>query len=198
MQRTAQALQAIESAVTSRTIFPINVWYNTDQDKEFAASGMMSYPNMKGKCRSLNYPSLDLLYQACDRANVDCGHVLLHRPAKDVLESTWNRGFHDKGPTTLLSAIHLYNTHLQIQMAQLVRHAGRTMGCVSLLSQEEDSFLKDISKWFEYSDSQWKDFYKNHYREPHHSGTTLDLESPKLRSYLELMETLMDDALNLC
>ena len=196
LQRTVQALQAIESAATSKTIFPINVWYNTKDDQEFAASGMMSYPNMKSKCRNVNYPSLDLLYQACDGAKVDCGHVFLHRNAQDVLESTWSRGFHEG--QTLLSAIHLYNTQLQIQIAQLYRHADRTMGCVSLLSQDLSS-LKDISKWLEYTDVQWKEFWKHHYRAPHHHSNLLDLEaSPKSRPYLELMGALMDDALNLC
>jgi hypothetical protein len=37
--------------------------------------GMVSYASFGGSCRKLNNPSLDLFYNACDKAQVDCRHV---------------------------------------------------------------------------------------------------------------------------
>ena len=111
---------------SSHVFVPINTW----RGHGFGLVGQLSYPNMPGlECRKLNYPNIDLLYNACDVANVDCVHVYLYRDPYAVLKSTIRRGMN----TGVIQTIHLYISHLSIMYAQLSRHAPRTVGCFGFL-----------------------------------------------------------------
>lgn len=89
---------------------------------------MVSYPNFMEACRDSQYPVLELLYAACDEANVRCSHVYLHRDPLEVLRSTtFKKSFN---PTTGVAAAHLYTTMLKVIEAQLEGHPGRTRACV--------------------------------------------------------------------
>jgi hypothetical protein len=94
--------------------------------------GMVSYPNFGGPCKELNYPNLDLFYDACDQAQVECRHVYLYRDPYDVLYSTViKRHF----LPTLLAGIHLYTSMLKIIATDLQVHASRGIGCFGFYEQ---------------------------------------------------------------
>jgi hypothetical protein len=94
--------------------------------------GMVSYPNFPGECGKLNYANLDLFYDACDQAQVECRHVYLYRDPYDVLNSTvTNRHF----APTLLAGIHLYTSMLKIIATGLQVHASRGIGCFGFYEQ---------------------------------------------------------------
>ncbi|CAJ1965687.1 unnamed protein product [Cylindrotheca closterium] len=99
-------------------------------------SGEMSYPNFKGDCRKLNYPNVDLLYQACDMAKVDCGHILIYRDPYAIMRSTNRRKFHND--SSIVAGIHMYTSMLSIIQTQLWTHSHRTLGCWSVLDPTED------------------------------------------------------------
>lgn len=109
--------------------------------------GQVSYPNFAGECRQLNIPSLDLLYRACDKAQVDCGHVYIYRSPAAILKSTiTNRGFHK----VLLPAMHMYKLHLKIIEAELMTFPDRTLGCYGLLepSSVDNSPFAPYPNWW--------------------------------------------------
>lgn len=106
----------------------INAWQQQDV-AGFNNVGALSYPNFRGDCRKLNWANLDLLYQACNKARVDCEHVYIYRDPYAVLRSTNRRGMHK----TMLEALHLYISHLNIIISQLLMHPQRTAGCWGVL-----------------------------------------------------------------
>ena len=118
---------------SSHVFVPINTW----RRHGFELVGQLSYPNMRGlECRKLNYPNIDLLYNACDVAKVDCVHAYLYREPHAVLRSTiGNRDMN----TGVIQTIHLYISHLSILYAQLSRHASRTVGCFGFLDSTSTS-----------------------------------------------------------
>jgi hypothetical protein len=109
--------------------FPVN----TVQYNGTSKYGMLSYPNYGGECRKLNYANLDLFYDACDQAQVECRHVYIYRDPYDVLYSTMvNRHY----APTLLAGIHLYTSMLKIIATDLQVHASRGIGCFGLYEQD--------------------------------------------------------------
>ena len=123
---------------------PINTWTPKDA-KLFRRVGQISYPNFGSYCRKLNYPNLDLLYQACNRAHVDCAHVYIYRDPMAIIRST-DRRF---GHATILGAIHLYTSLLAIMHMQLYQHGPQTAGCWGLLDASQDSNWKlELSQMF--------------------------------------------------
>ena len=79
-QELVYHLQRLEIAAKKQLQTHVHVPLNTvSTGKRIRDYGMASYPSFYGACRKLNFPSLDLLYQACDLAKVDCGHVYIHR-----------------------------------------------------------------------------------------------------------------------
>jgi hypothetical protein len=98
------------------------------------AGKMLSYPTGYA-CHRMQYPSLDEYYQTCQDANVQCTHLYLYRdPYAIVASTTRKRSFN---PSTL-AAMHLYTSHLHILYAQLSRYSSGTMGCLSLLTVDDD------------------------------------------------------------
>eukprot|EP00934_Nitzschia_sp_Nitz4_P007642 Nitzschia sp. Nitz4//scaffold16_size188269//63963//65285//NITZ4_001788-RA/size188269-processed-gene-0.12-mRNA-1//1//CDS//3329538508//7632//frame0 len=96
-----------------------------------SSTGQLSFPNSKGLCRNVNFPNLDLLYGACQQAQVACRHVYLHRDPVAVLRSTTISRLYNP---TVLAAIHLYTTQLRVIYTLLETHADKTLGCWDLLS----------------------------------------------------------------
>mmetsp|Transcript_41150 Transcript_41150/g.99159 ORF Transcript_41150/g.99159 Transcript_41150/m.99159 type:complete len:271 (+) Transcript_41150:287-1099(+) len=125
-QRVARATASNKE--TNTTTMLANAYHGT------LISGQMSYPNFMGPCRKLNYPNMDLFYEACDMAKVDCGHVLIYRDPYAILRSTGRRRFHDSA----LAAIHMYTSMLSLIQTQLWTHSHRTLGCWSILEPTED------------------------------------------------------------
>lgn len=112
---------------------PINAFGGSD------GYGMVSYPNYRGRCRTLNYPSMDLWYNACDKAQVRCRHIYIARKPLSILKSTIiNRPHNRQG---FLRAIHLYRSYLHLIISEMTTHSHRTVGCLSL--------LEGTSSWWE-------------------------------------------------
>lgn len=101
-------------------LFPVNF---LPVGNEF---GVASYPTFLKPCRALQYPNIDLWYQACQRAGVLCEHVYIFRDPYSVIQSTTDNRSINKDK---LQAIHLYTTQLQILHSQLLMHPDRLIGC---------------------------------------------------------------------
>jgi hypothetical protein len=98
------------------------------------SSGMMSYPNYRG-CHKLHYPVLEMLYDACEEAGVECSHVYVHRHPVDVLVSTsLKRSFNSPA---LVAASHLYTSHLKVIETQLNSFPSRNRGCLGFFDEDE-------------------------------------------------------------
>lgn len=101
-----------------------------------SSSGEMSYPNYHGECRKLNFPNMDLWYQACQTARVDCQHVYIHRDPYAILKSTTvNR---DHNGNHKLAAIHLYTSLQTVILAQLMSWSDQTLGCMGMLDGDDE------------------------------------------------------------
>lgn len=106
--------------VVKQVIFPVNFLATGD---EF---GVASYPGFLKPCRPLQYPNIDIWYEACDRAKVACSHVYIYRDPFAVIKSTTDNRSINKEK---LEAIHLYTTHLHVIYAQLAIFSNRLAGC---------------------------------------------------------------------
>jgi hypothetical protein len=105
-----------------------------------------NYNNPKGsklgEARMHNKPVMDLIYKACDAAQVDCGHIYLHRPPDQVIKSTVsNRSFH----RSILEAIQAYTTIFQEIQSDLRKHSNRNWGCIGLYDNDVLGALKSIA-----------------------------------------------------
>lgn len=78
--RVLDGLEKMSSEGNSETVpIPLNA-FNVR-----GPFGMNSYPNYLVPLRPLQYPDLHLLYRACDAAQVDCGHVYMHRDPYEII-----------------------------------------------------------------------------------------------------------------
>ena len=187
---------------------PVNLWSIEDIDG-MKNVGMVSYPSYKGACRNLNYPNLDLFYQACNTAKVDCQHVYIYRDPYAILKSTNRRNINP----SLLGAIHLYTTMLQVIFAQLTTHGPyRTVGCWGILEEanhkDDNDDEKDHNGWKDELAELWgwkspKDFrsaWNDVYRPP--KAVTEEekrsLAPPKFDPYMKSFYRAHKDVLNLC
>lgn len=116
------AEQHIAPRVGANTIlFPVNL-LATGND-----FGVASYPSFLKPCRALQYPNLDLWYQACDSADVLCSHVYLFRDPVSIIRSTTDNRPINKDK---LEAIHLYSTLLQVLHSQIIAFPTRLLACL--------------------------------------------------------------------
>ena len=93
-----------------------------------------------GEVRMMVYPMIDLIYMACDAANVSCGHLYLHRPPEQMLESTVvHTGYH----TSLIEAIVVYTSFLERIESDLRKYNHRTWGCISFY---DDDVIESLSQ----------------------------------------------------
>jgi len=89
-------LKFIDASIRSKNISVPTKGNNPKNDfiavplnfRKNGGSGLQSYPNHGGACRSMQYPHLDMLYEACDSADVDCSHIFLYRDLHETLRST--------------------------------------------------------------------------------------------------------------
>jgi hypothetical protein len=159
--------------------------------------GQLSYPNFGGECRKLNYANLDLFYDACDKAQVECRHVYLYRDPYDVLYSTViKRQF----SPTLLAGIHLYTSMLKIIATDLQVHASRGIGCFGFYEQNGATGRKnwwdpvrilwgwneDTDSYEEYMSATYKPpkRFKNKTEDEAHSFVPKMLD-PYMKSFIE-------------
>ena len=108
----------------------------------------MSYPNFRG-CYKLQYPVLEMLYDACEEAGVQCSHVYVYRHPLDILTSTTTkRPFNSPG---MVSAAHLYASHLKLIETQLNSFPSRNRGCLGFF----DGDLSRRQEWKDTLKSMW-------------------------------------------
>jgi hypothetical protein len=100
--------------------FPVNFLATGDD------FGVASYPGFLKPCRPLQYPNLDIWYEACLEAKVLCEHVYIFRDPYAVIRSTTENRKINKDK---LEAIHLYTTLLHILYSQLSMFPDRLAGC---------------------------------------------------------------------
>jgi hypothetical protein len=180
------------------TTLAINTW-ETKTVPGWESVGQVSYPNHNGECRKLNYPNLDLLYQACDMAQVDCEHVYVYRDPLAVLKSTTRRSWNP----SVLPAMHLYISHLNILYAQLSTHAQRTAGCWGVL--EADATWTEVwtplHKLLGWSDTEeFRQVFDELYKPPGNLTQTerQRLAPSKFDPYLQSFYRAHKDVIALC
>jgi hypothetical protein len=129
--------------------------------------GEVSYPNFLGACRQLNYPDLNLLYNACRKAKVDCLHVYLHRHPMEILNSVVSRGFSSNDT----SSMQMYITDLRVMANQMRMHASKTLGCFGFFSEDpNDTYWVEAQKdlWAWTNASEHKRFMDSIFQKPKH------------------------------
>jgi hypothetical protein len=97
----------------------------------------------KGKVRMISYPSIDLLYDACEEAQVDCRHVYLHRDPYELL--------HKSTAKHVLEAMHTATSMLLVIASQMRMYPERTLGCWNLWTQNRTDVggLQSVFGWKE-------------------------------------------------
>jgi hypothetical protein len=111
-------------------------------------------------CHRKDFPSLDLLYTACQMAKVDCRHVYVHRPPLWELKQIMTgrmEAYHRKALAKINSAndttgdpaavvppfgdhlavLQLWNTMLHVMADELTRFAPRGLGCIHSQNYQE-------------------------------------------------------------
>jgi len=89
------------------------------------AAPFLSYPLLHGPCRFLQYPILDIFYEACNAAGVRCQHALSFRDPYRVLKSTsMNRHFASRH--VQLQTLH---SMLGVIQGQMLSHSDRLVAC---------------------------------------------------------------------
>jgi len=151
-------------------------------------SGEMSYPNFHGACRKLNYPNLDLFYQVCHKARVDCQHVYIYRDPYAILKSTTVK--RDFNQNNRAAAMHLYISMLHIIQSQLATYASHTAGCYGMLEdQAGNDWWGNVRDLFGWKNQTSFDLHtKAQFYKPHHSMTNeqrQELVPPPLQVYMD-------------
>lgn len=108
------------------------------------AVSMFSFPNYEGPDRALQNFNLDLFYNACADAKVQCKHAYIYRDPYDVIKSTGkNRGFN----TISYDSIRLYTSVLQQVHSQLVSFPERNLGCFGFLDAKGYHLQQDWERF---------------------------------------------------
>jgi len=155
-----------QGLVNYRKPFPLPL--NTVLAKDAGRYGEVSYPNFAGGCRQLNYPDLNLLYNACKKARVDCLQVYLFRHPLEILNSVVKRGYVKNDTSTM----QIYITHLHVMANQLRMHALKTLGCFGFFSKDDSwgGAQKDLWAWF--NSEKYKTVIGSLYKTPERSNMT--------------------------
>jgi hypothetical protein len=180
----------------------ITVPVNTMNGRFGVAFGEVSYPNFLGPCRSLNYPSLGIWYDACDKAKVDCRHVYLHRDPYQVIESTTRKRLFN---TDVLKAIHMYTSLLKIIASELTTFASRTIGCFGFFENDSSHWMEPVRKMYGWGDDNktvFEEFMKQTYRKPQQTIMTEEerneIVSPTLDVYMKAFLEAHDRVIEIC
>lgn len=162
--------------------------------------GMMSYPQFDGPCRPLTYPNLDVWYDICDAAGVQCQHIYLYRDPYEVVRSTTTKRNFNKDA---LEAIHLYTTLLGVLFAQLTRHASRSIGCVGLFDMEsQESWQRLLQDLMGIETDDMRRIYtppkpKKKSTGTTHSSSTAEIPD-EIQPYMRSFVNMNEDVIKLC
>lgn len=119
---------------------PINVAINANGCHD----RMISYPSGLGSGRMLNHPNIDILYDACKHAQVNCKHIYIYRDPYDVIVSTVKKR---KMNSDVYEAIRTYTLMLHYIYSQLSRHSDKTALCFGPLDVHGHERREDWDKF---------------------------------------------------
>jgi hypothetical protein len=157
------------TSVATRTTLPLPL--NTVHANGAGRYGEVSYPNFLGACRPLNYPDLNLLYNACHKAQVDCSQVYLYRHPLEILNSIVRRGYDNSESSTM----QMYIADLHVMANQIRMYSSKTLGCFNFFSEDPNDMYwleaqRDLWAWS--NAGKYKTFMDSVYRKPEHSEYT--------------------------
>jgi hypothetical protein len=178
---------------SSIVTFPVNTLGEINQ------YGEVSYPNFMKPCRFLSYPNLDLWYEICDNARVDCEHVYLYRDPAAILQSTSiNRDFNP----SVFAGFHLYVTMLHIVASQLETYADRTIGCYGFYEADGDTSswwddVRFLGGWGTTDKTRYKAYIKKLYKAPSPVEVSL-LSDDYYDIYMKPLQMLHERVIRIC
>jgi len=122
----------------------------------------LSYPLQSGPCRALQYPILDIFYEACDAAGVRCQTAMSFRDPYRVLKSTsMNRNFASQH--VQLQTLH---SMIGIIQGQMLSHPDRTVACWES-DMGVDGGASDLGALFGWNNpAKFEEFYEKIFLEP--------------------------------
>ena len=161
------------------------------------AAPFLSYPLLHGPCRFLQYPVLDIFYEACDAAGVRCQHAMSFRDPYRTLRSTsMNRNFASRH--VQLQTLH---SMLGIIQGQMLSHPDRNVACWES-DMGADGGAGDLGALFGWKDpAKFEEFYNKIFLEPSALSDEDRLEITKekqLEVYMNSMVRDMAKVKNLC
>lgn len=175
-RRARNYIDSAQNLTGRRVTLPLPL--NTVKAENGGRVGQVSYPNYMGNCRDLNYPDLNLLYNACRKAKVDCLQVYVYRHPFDILQSISRRGF---GKSNAVS-MQLYIEHLHVIANQIRMHASRTLGCFGFFSDEpQDKYWVDAQRdlWAWDDADEYRKSMEAIYKDPRHDNITEEEKAHK-------------------
>lgn len=164
---------------------------------------MLSYPSDKEKNRLLNSPNIDLFYNACQEAQVNCKHIYVYRDPYDVIASnTLKRKFN----VNAREAVRTYTIMSQYIYSQLSYHSNKTLLCfgpfdVNGFKRETDwDRFGLIFGWKSADDFRTYVNSINHKRDisPHSKSEKLKIASKHLTPYMDAYREVHDRVIDLC
>lgn len=105
---------------------------------------MMSYPNLPGPDRSLQNFNLDIFYNACNDAHVQCKHIYIYRDPYDVIKSTTINRVHN---SNVYDAIRLYTSVMQQIHSQMISNLDHNIGCFGFLDAKGYQLQQDWERF---------------------------------------------------
>lgn len=159
---------------------------------------MASYPNNVHRCRSLEYPRLDLFYDVCRDAGIQCGHMYIYRDPSDVVQSTTAKRHYNPGSAT---AMQLYTTMLDVIFAQFTKYASTNYGCFGFYDEtlnpdEQWGPLGELLGWTDRT--EFLAHVQKVYRRPGPAKNGTVVVPPRQRRFLDALERSHREVLDLC
>lgn len=158
----------------------------------------LSYPNFLHH-RALDFINLDVYYDACHEAGVDCKHVYMYRDPYDILASTERRKFN----VDTMQGIQLYTKELQLIYAQMTVHSSKNAGCFGFLDVNGAKREEDIDRFgnlFGWGEG-FRDFHHQvNTKEPvpMDDSSKLELVPPEWSVMMNYFLVMHDRVINLC
>lgn len=183
LEEAVETMKWIDSEIKSEglehvAVVPINAGFHHT---------MNSYPTRRGDCRPLQYPDVDLTYAACEKAGVQCKHIVLSRDPYEIIRSTVDsRSFDLKH-----RQIKLMTTMLDVMNTQMLSYPDKLHSCWSYDKGAES--ILNIGKSFGWGADNFTNIYSDLFVK---HGILADEEhaniiSPELQPFMDTMVRAM-------
>lgn len=188
--------QIIENRVQTS---PFNIAINVNGCND----RMASYPSDKEENRLLNTPNIDIFYNACSKAQVNCKHIYIYRDPYDVVVSnTIKRKFNVNNR----EAIRTYTIMSHYIYSQLSYHSDKTLLCFGPFDVNGYKRDADWDKFgFIFGWKSADDFRSyvnaiNHKRtiSPHSEAEMQKVAGKTLSVYMDAYREIHDRVIDLC